>query len=110
MSAKDILLRFFILNNFYSWCCISCRCLLNIKYLRNCNSLGMKTKFTLFLFLFISLLATAQTNTLDSAWIRENYYKIERMIPMRDGIKLFTAIYIPKDSTEKHPILMRRTP
>lgn len=29
---------------------------------------------------------------------------------MRDGIKLFTAIYIPKDVTEKHPILMTRTP
>lgn len=29
---------------------------------------------------------------------------------MRDGIKLFTAIYIPKDTTEKHPILMKRTP
>ncbi|HEU0064170.1 MAG TPA: CocE/NonD family hydrolase, partial [Flavisolibacter sp.] len=58
---------------------------------------------------FITLL-NAQTNTLDSEWIRENYYKIERMIPMRDGIKLFTAIYIPKDSTEKHPFLMTRTP
>ncbi len=60
--------------------------------------------------LFISGLLFAQTNTLDSAWIRDNYNKIERMVPMRDGIKLFTAIYIPKDTTEKHPILMRRTP
>lgn len=38
------------------------------------------------------------------------YTKIERMIPMRDGAKLFTAIYIPKDSSEKHPFLMMRTP
>jgi len=29
---------------------------------------------------------------------------------MRDGIKLFTAIYIPNDKTEKHPILVTRTP
>ncbi len=29
---------------------------------------------------------------------------------MRDGIKLFTASYMPKDTTEKHPILMNRTP
>ena len=29
---------------------------------------------------------------------------------MRDGIKLFTAIYVPKDSSEKHPILLGRTP
>ena len=46
----------------------------------------------------------------DSLWVRNNYYKIERMIPMRDGIKLFTAFYIPKDSSEKHPILFNRTP
>jgi len=51
-----------------------------------------------------------QTNSQDSSWIRDNYYKIERMIPMRDGIKLFTSIYIPKDTTEAHPILMTRTP
>ncbi len=46
----------------------------------------------------------------DSVWVRENYYKIERLVPMRDGTKLFTAIYIPKDSSEKHPILFNRTP
>lgn len=53
---------------------------------------------------------SAQTNSLDSAWVRENYIKWERMIPMRDGKKLFTAIYMPKDTAEKHPILLRRTP
>ncbi|GAC1425939.1 MAG: CocE/NonD family hydrolase [Flavisolibacter sp.] len=70
----------------------------------------MKRFHGLILFLFFILSAQGQTNTLDSAWIKENYYKIERMIPMRDGIKLFTAIYIPKDSTERHPILINRTP
>jgi uncharacterized protein len=66
-------------------------------------------KFLLPLLLFIIMSASAQ-NSQDSSWIRDNYYKIERMIPMRDGVKLFTSIYIPKDSTEKHPILLRRTP
>jgi uncharacterized protein len=70
----------------------------------------MKKLLGLSLVLFVSLWSTAQTNSLDSAWVRENYYKIERMVPMRDGKKLFTAIYIPKDTTEKHPILLRRTP
>jgi putative CocE/NonD family hydrolase len=65
---------------------------------------------TLLSFLFLAVFTYAQTNSLDSAWVKENYYKVEQMIPMRDGIKLFTAIYIPKDSTEKHPILLRRTP
>ncbi|MBA2250282.1 MAG: CocE/NonD family hydrolase [Chitinophagaceae bacterium] len=46
----------------------------------------------------------------DSSWFVNNYYKIERLIPMRDGVKLFTAIYIPKDKQEQHPILMTRTP
>jgi putative CocE/NonD family hydrolase len=29
---------------------------------------------------------------------------------MRDGVKLFTSIYMPKDNTQKHPILITRTP
>jgi hypothetical protein len=46
----------------------------------------------------------------DSVYTVTNYYKIERSIPMRDGVKLFTAIYIPKDSSTKHPIMLCRTP
>ncbi len=46
----------------------------------------------------------------DSAWIVNNYTKTELMIPMRDGIKLFTTIYAPKDNSESHPILLTRTP
>ncbi|HET9826391.1 MAG TPA: CocE/NonD family hydrolase [Chitinophagaceae bacterium] len=46
----------------------------------------------------------------DSAWIRENYTKKEVYIPMRDGIRLFTAVYLPREVSEKHPILMTRTP
>src|SRR5690349_21371076 len=60
--------------------------------------------------LVLYFFCSAQTNTLDSAWIRDNYYKIERRIPMRDGASLFTAIYIPKDTTELHPVLLKRTP
>ena len=46
------------------------------------------------------------------AYIRENYSKYEYKIAMRDGVKLFTAVYIPKDAMEgkKYPILMVRTP
>lgn len=42
--------------------------------------------------------------------IKDRYTKIERMIPMRDGVKLFTAIYIPKDDGDKYPFLLERTP
>lgn len=46
----------------------------------------------------------------DSAWIRNNYHKKEVYITMRDGVRLFTSLYIPNDSTSDHPILMTRTP
>lgn len=46
----------------------------------------------------------------DSAYVRNHYTKIERRIPMRDGVKLFTAIYIPKDQRKTYPFLMNRTP
>ncbi|HEU5166959.1 MAG TPA: CocE/NonD family hydrolase [Chitinophagaceae bacterium] len=69
----------------------------------------MLRKLLLPLFLFSFVLLKAQ-NDQDSLWVRENYTKREIYIPMRDGIKLFTAVYEPKDKSEKHPILMNRTP
>ncbi|MVM35540.1 CocE/NonD family hydrolase [Spirosoma sp. HMF4905] len=50
------------------------------------------------------------TNKVDSAYVRENYTKLERMIPMRDGIKLFTSIYVPKNTDQPYPIMLDRTP
>ncbi len=42
--------------------------------------------------------------------IKANYTKYEYMIPMRDGKKLFTAVYVPKDDTQTYPFLLMRTP
>ncbi|MDB5250846.1 MAG: CocE/NonD family hydrolase [Flaviaesturariibacter sp.] len=70
----------------------------------------MKRIILLPIFQFFCFCLSAQTNTLDSAWVRENYEKVEQMIPMRDGARLYTAIYMPKDRSELHPILLRRTP
>lgn len=42
--------------------------------------------------------------------IMKKYTRREEMIPMRDGTRLFTVIYEPKDKREKHPILFHRTP
>ena len=39
-----------------------------------------------------------------------HYTKREVRIPMRDGVRLFTAIYTPKDRLGTHPILLSRTP
>ncbi|WP_432708411.1 CocE/NonD family hydrolase [Pedobacter sp.] len=68
----------------------------------------LKTLFLQVLTMFFGLTAFAQQT--DSAYIRQNFTKIERMIPMRDGVKLFTAIYIPTAKQKKHPILLNRTP
>lgn len=43
-------------------------------------------------------------------FIVANYTKREVEIPMRDGVRLYTAIYSPKDATRTYPILLRRTP
>ncbi len=43
-------------------------------------------------------------------YTRAHYTKYEYKIPMRDGVKLFTSIYVPKDKTQQYPILMQRTP
>jgi putative CocE/NonD family hydrolase len=55
---------------------------------------------------------TAATRTQDSLFVRQNYRKLERMIAMRDGVKLATIIYVPQDAGKAtpYPILMERTP
>jgi len=67
-------------------------------------------KYYLLLCIWALTVTNIKAQDADSAWVYQNYYKIERMVPMRDGIKLFTAFYIPRDSSEKHPILFNRTP
>jgi putative CocE/NonD family hydrolase len=45
-----------------------------------------------------------------SSSVNANYAKSEHMIPMRDGVRLFTAVYSPRDTSQKYPILLCRTP
>ncbi|MCQ2145783.1 MAG: CocE/NonD family hydrolase [Bacteroidales bacterium] len=56
-----------------------------------------------------SLSAQQAENPYSAEKMKETYTKTEVMIPMRDGVKLFTAIYEPKDKSVKHPVLMERT-
>ena len=42
--------------------------------------------------------------------VREHYTKYEYQVPMRDGVRLFTAVYLPKNVDEKYPLLLRRSP
>ncbi len=62
-------------------------------------------KLLLFLIWATTPLLLAQTYD-----VKENYNKQEVSIVMRDGIKLHTTIYSPKDTSKKYPILLQRTP
>ena len=66
------------------------------------------------MYLFLTTVCSAGNaqaqQDIDSTWFRNHYEKIEVSVPMRDGVKLFTSIYAPKDASERHPILMTRTP
>lgn len=77
----------------------------------------MKKIFTL-LTLFISIGFMLPTNAQritpanekhSREYIKEHYTKREVMIKMRDGVELFTAVYEPKNTSVKHPVLMQRT-
>jgi len=46
----------------------------------------------------------------NGAYIKEHYTKHEYKIPMRDGVTLFTAAFVPKDASRSYPILLQRTP
>jgi putative CocE/NonD family hydrolase len=43
-------------------------------------------------------------------YVKANYTKKEFYVPMRDGVRLYTAVYTPKDFSQKYPILLQRTP
>jgi putative CocE/NonD family hydrolase len=66
----------------------------------------MKHLKILLLFLLVTAFSFAQNEN----YVRENYNKTETTITMRDGTKLFTVIYSPKDASKKYPILLQRTP
>src|ERR1700712_1831327 len=69
-------------------------------------------KLIFFILLLTTLNACAQftVNTEDAAYIKANYTKYEYQVPVRDGKKLFTSVYVPKDQSKKYPIMMDRTP
>jgi putative CocE/NonD family hydrolase len=58
--------------------------------------------------------ATAAADAADAAAsqrdLRASYTKYEYRIPMRDGTKLFTVVYVPKDASRTYPFMITRTP
>ncbi|RMD96356.1 MAG: CocE/NonD family hydrolase [Calditrichaeota bacterium] len=69
-------------------------------------------KHSLLSFLSVTLVLVVLSHAMaqDGDYIREHYVKYEYRIPMRDGVKLFTSVYVPKDKSRKYPIILKRTP
>jgi uncharacterized protein len=65
-----------------------------------------------FAFPSLAFLALAPTTLCAQGldYVKSHYTKYEHRIPMRDGVKLFTAVYVPKDDSVKYPIMLNRTP
>jgi putative CocE/NonD family hydrolase len=70
---------------------------------------------TAVVFLLLSTLSSFAQGSGQSAqreladYIKSHYFKREVLVPMRDGVKLFTQIYEPKDTKQKYPIMFDRT-
>jgi len=83
------------------------------------NRVGFKSLIYLIYFLLISFVSgTSRAQQIQpipsyaeqASYINTNYSKFEHTIPMRDGAKLFTFVYAPKDPAEDSPIILIRTP
>jgi putative CocE/NonD family hydrolase len=74
----------------------------------------MRSAAGILLLFLLSVLLPAQQQQQDRAkqleYTRAHYTKYDYRIPMRDGVKLFTSVYIPKDRSQTYPLLMERTP
>lgn len=63
-------------------------------------------------FLLLSMICWTPKGTDREAlatYVRQNYTKFEYQVPMRDGVKLFTAVYIPNDRSKTYPIMLVRS-
>jgi putative CocE/NonD family hydrolase len=69
-----------------------------------------RIRVALFIPMFIANLAAHSRAEAPDFEVKEHYTKYEFRIPMRDGVHLFTSIYVPKDSSRAYPFLINRTP
>jgi uncharacterized protein len=58
----------------------------------------------------VGLLSPGRLAAQGVEYIKSHYTKYEYRIPMRDGLHLFTSVYVPKEQSQRYPILLSRTP
>ena len=75
------------------------------------------SRFFSIVFILLTVLISSCTKTnktdeleVSKTYVHDNYTKKEVQIKMRDGAKLHTTIYSPKDTSKEYPIIMQRTP
>ena len=72
----------------------------------------LRITFLLYFLFSTAIPAAAQDNDEKklAELIKASYTKYEYEVPVRDGKKLFTAVYVPKDESRPYAILLKRTP
>lgn len=70
----------------------------------------MRLRLPSFALVVLLFLAPRGLLAQDAKFIREHYTRQTVRIPMRDGVRLHTIIYSPKDTSQSYPMLMKRTP
>jgi putative CocE/NonD family hydrolase len=60
--------------------------------------------------LFTTAMAQDKPAAPQEDYVKAHYTKYEYRIPMRDGVHLFTSVYVPKDSSQSYPFMIDRTP
>ena len=73
----------------------------------------MKRHLHIFLFVVLILITSLSAQNRPDAPefdVKEHYTKYEFRIPMRDGVHLFTSVYMPKETSRSYPFLIDRTP
>ncbi len=58
----------------------------------------------------LSVLPTGQAQQQAPFDVKARYTKTEYQLAMRDGVKLFTSVYVPQDTSQTYPMMMQRTP
>jgi len=84
----------------------------------NCYDVCTSVRFAILTLALAALLfsqpattsSPAETARIQLEYTRSRYTKYDYRIVMRDGVKLFTSVYVPKDTSHKYPVLMQRTP
>jgi uncharacterized protein len=85
-----------------------------IMRLYSCSTCGIRTLLflaaTLFIDIAAPIVASGQVPSSLESTIRLRYEKREVMVEMRDGVRLHTTIFEPRDKSQTYPILLKRTP